>query len=184
MRRALGLDGQTPPPRPSAASAARTAESAAFAGRHRHRFVSDGEVPVVMVQSRPDQPAASRLEEATAALASERGMRERAERSLTAAQAAIRDLQTKLAHATLARDEAVAALHTAQEELAAMRAHSPAPMLPEPLSADAAPTTPVTPRRRGRPPKAATAKLPAKPRQRMQKPVKWWVKGWRETAAD
>lgn len=164
MRRALGLD-RSPAPRPNGTRSG----DAPSPGRHRHRFVSDGEVPVVMVQSRPDQPGSNRLDAANAAaLKDERAARERAERSLQAAQATIRDLQTKLAHATLARDEVAAALRACQEQLAAARTQFPAEAEPSPV------------RRRGRPPKAASAQTAAKPRERVQKPVKWWVKGWRE----
>ena len=166
MRRALGLEGQATQPR---AHAPRTQDTTP-SGRHRHRFVADGEVPVVMVQSRPDQPANNRLDAAAAVLAEERAARERAERALAAANATIRDLQTKLAHATLAQDEAAAALHTAQQQLAAAVA---------PPVADDTAAAPRLVRRRGRPPKSAGAATPAKPRAPTQKPVKWWVKGWR-----
>ncbi len=177
MRRALGLEGGSAPPRTAASRAA----DASTQGRHRHRFVSDGEVPVVLMNPRPEQPAGTRPDGAAAALHGEKEARERVERSLAAAQATIRDLQAKLAHAqttlahvTLARDEAAAALQQAQEQAAAARAAPPA-------GPDAAP--PVV-RRRGRPPKIRAEKPPAKPRAKAQKPVKWWVKGWRTALAD
>jgi hypothetical protein len=168
VRRALGLDAPNRPSRANTPAAGKPFSP----GRHRHRFVNDGEVPVVRVQSRPDQPATNRPDPAAAALQDERAARERAERSLLAAQGTIRELQTKLAHVTLARDEAVAALQQTQEQLATVRAQLPA----EPPAA----TPPV--RRRGRPPKSAAAAKPAaKPRQRAPKPVKWWIKGWRDS---
>ena len=171
MRRALGLDSRSASPR---AAPARTTDAAAPT-RHRHRFVSDGEVPVVMVSSRGDQPPPPRAD--PAAMQGERDARHRAEQALAGAQATIRELhgklaqaQTTIAHLTLARDEAVAALQQAQEQAATARAVGPevAPMV----------------RRRGRPPKAHGEKAPAQPRERTQKPVKWWVKGWRSALVE
>ncbi|WP_264715573.1 hypothetical protein [Limobrevibacterium gyesilva] len=59
---------------------------------------------------------ANRVEVAEAALKAEREARERAERSLQEAQAAIHDLRTKLGHAVLARDEARDAAHRAESD--------------------------------------------------------------------
>ena len=173
MRRALGLDGKSGPARQTAP---RTGDSSPPA-RHRHRFVSDGEVPVVVMPSRMDQPAGGRAEAAAAAaLQTERDARQQTERALTAAQAAIRDLQgkvaqlqTTLAHVTLARDEAVAALQQSQEQLAAQ--------VPPPAE-------PPIVRRRGRPPKIRAETPGATPGTGSAKPVKWWVKGWRSALAD
>lgn len=174
MRRALGLDGRMTPTRALPARA----PDATAPTRHRHRFVSDGDVPVVVLNPRADVPGAPRPD--VAAIQSERDARQRAEQALAGAQATIRELQgklaqvqTTLAHVTLARDEAVAALQRAQEEATASRATAPA--MPE---------TPPTVRRRGRPPKQRTEKPTAKPRERAQKPVKWWVKGWRSALND
>ncbi len=167
MRRALGLERRPAP--------AQSIDSHSHP-RHRHRFVKDGEVPVVMVQSHADPSAAPRPDPATQLLAEERAARERSERALAAAQATIRDLQTKLAHVTLARDEAAAALQTMTEErLAAERA-----------AAAAAPPAPA-PRRRGRPPKHQAVEGTAAPPRRstsLDKPVQWWRRGWRESLAD
>lgn len=182
MRRALGLDGRSLSPRPTPRpSPPRAADAAGAPGRHRHRFVSDGEVPVVVVNSRQD-PAALPRPEAAAALDTEREARRRAERALTAAQASIRELQsklaqaeTKLAHVSLARDEAVAALRRAQDEASAAPAAAPASESEQ---------SPPAVRRRGRPPKPRAEKPAAAPRERGQKPVKWWVKGWRSALAD
>ena len=178
MRRALGLDGQSSAPR---STPARTADTGVTPGRHRHRFVSDGDVPVVMVQSRPDQQTSSRLDSGAAALQSEKDARQRAERALATAQASVRELQarlahtqTTLAHVSLARDEAVATLRQLQEQVAASRAAPPAAAEPSPPAV----------RRRGRPPKVRAEKPAPKPRERTQKPVKWWVKGWRSTLAE
>lgn len=175
MRRALGLDG-----RPTAARSAGPRPSEPHGpARHRHRFVSDGDVPVVVVNSRPDQPSANRLDAAAAALTEERSARERTERALAAALARIRDMETKLVHVSIARDEAVAALEQAQGQLAAALAATP-PAQP----AESPPAGQPVVRRRGRPPKAKGERPPAKPRTRTPKPVKWWIKGWRDAAAE
>lgn len=172
MRRALGLERRPTAPPPQGGEGHSHP-------RHRHRFVRDGEVPVVMVQSHADQGAAPRPDPAAGLLAEERAARERGERALAAAQSTIRDLQTKLAHITLARDEAVAALQAMTEERAAAREAA--------LAAPPPPAPPVAPRRRGRPPKHAAADPAAAPPRRsagVDKPVQWWRRGWRESLAD
>jgi hypothetical protein len=169
MRRALGLERRPSPPQGT---------DGHTHPRHRHRFVRDGEVPVVMVQSHADQPAAPRPDPAAGLLAEERAARERGERALAAAQATIRDLQTKLAHVTLARDEAVAALQAMTDERAAAAREAA-------LAAPPPPAPPAVPRRRGRPPKPAAADAAdAPPRRNLEKPVQWWRRGWRESLAD
>jgi len=115
MRRALGLTGgravrsspaQTE--RPQAGPPVRSA-SRSSADKPRHRFVQDGAVPVTVISrhrsDEADGPSASRAA-IEAALRDERAARERAERSLQEALAMVRDLQTKLGHADLARREA------------------------------------------------------------------------------
>jgi hypothetical protein len=78
----------------------------------RHRFVQDGEVPVVLVKnSRPHEhtgnaAAGGRVEELEAALGVEQAAREKAERALRAAIATIHELRTTLGHLELGRDEA------------------------------------------------------------------------------
>jgi membrane protein involved in colicin uptake len=127
MRNALGLRGDTPP-----------RSSASGSQPQRRRFVRDGEVPVTVIR-RDHQPdgehGANQLDAARQAIRSEATAKERAERLLAEAQAMIRDLQTKLGHERLAKDEAletvrrletearVAALaqETAEAELAAER---------------------------------------------------------------
>lgn len=103
---------------------------------HRHRFVQDGEVPVVLVNngngntSAPaPRPAEARSHNGrpaptAAEFGAERAQRERAERALQQAQAMIRDLETKLAHAEMARTDAQNAARTAKEGLATLRAQS------------------------------------------------------------
>jgi hypothetical protein len=127
MRHALGLRGDTP-----------TRSSTSGSQPQRHRFVRDGEVPVTVIHRdhHPDGGAGTnQLEAARQAVQAEAAARDRAERSLTEAQMTIRDLQTKLAHERLAKDEALEtvrrlatetraaahALETAEAELAAER---------------------------------------------------------------
>ncbi len=76
------------------------------------RFVKDGEVPVVLVNSSRDHggdaPApVNRIVQAEAALRSERAAREHIERQLSEAQATIQQLQTKLAHAEMSYRETI-----------------------------------------------------------------------------
>jgi hypothetical protein len=141
MRRALGLDGEQLRARPAQErvdSPQRPTDRFSTPG-HKRRFVHDGEVPVTLVHglvsSRRDhadgnggargganaQPT-NRLEVAEAALAAEIATRERAERISQEAQAAVHDLQTKLGHAELARQEAAEALRRERESAAALRA--------------------------------------------------------------
>lgn len=114
-RRALGLIGQartTQPPR-----------SVSFHDRQKRRFAQDGEVPVVVINSRRDHPAdmpapgalpVNRLEIVETALKAELEARQRTERSLAEAQATIRNLETKLGHIELAKQEAAATARQAQ----------------------------------------------------------------------
>ena len=129
MRRALGLrnTSQTqaiPPPATPTASASHP---------QRRRFVRDGEVPVSVIhRDQGDASGTNALEAARQALREQVAAREHAEHLLQEAQATIHDLQTKLAHERLARDEAVQrvdsekqiveqALQRVREELAAER---------------------------------------------------------------
>jgi chromosome segregation ATPase len=67
-------------------------------------------------------PFPSRLGVVEAALATERAKRETAERSLQEARATLRDLQTQLGHAELARREASEAVQAVQDGMDALRA--------------------------------------------------------------
>jgi chromosome segregation ATPase len=65
-------------------------------------------VAVIRRDHQPDgEPGTNQLDVARQAIRSEAAARERAERSLAEAQVLIRDLQTKLAHERLAKDEAL-----------------------------------------------------------------------------
>jgi hypothetical protein len=198
MRRALGL-GDQPTARQYGYQTPRTSD------RHvqRRRFAVDGDVPVVVLQRRnqgtgvTSAPAASppvnRLREVETALKAEQDARQRAERSLTEARAVIHDLQTKIGHANLARDEAVEAAHSLRSDIAALTAarnaerdarteaevafkrvsegegitvrHRP---MKAPATASGAP--PV--KRRGRPPGSLNGVR--KTRAAEPKPVRWW----------
>lgn len=107
MRRALGLG----------ATAAQPAQRRSEPARTRPRFVRDGEVPVVVLNSSrvPDAAPNGRTAALQAALVAEQAARVIAERSLAEALAAVRSLQTQLAHAELAHGEALAAERQARE---------------------------------------------------------------------
>jgi hypothetical protein len=112
MRRALGIGSGAP--------------------REKRRFARDGDVPVIMVRGRRENggelregsgaSAAESAEAAAAALAAEHEARERAERGLAEARGTIRDLQTKLAHMALARDEAAESVRQIESEKQAVEA--------------------------------------------------------------
>lgn len=68
---------------------------------HRRRFAQDGDVPVVVVRGRRDD----NREVSEAGAQPQRDLRDQAERSLAAAQATVRDLQTKLAHIEMSQTE-------------------------------------------------------------------------------
>jgi hypothetical protein len=108
MRHALGLRGDTP-----------LRSSAIGSQPQRHRFVRDGEVPVTVIR-RDHQPdgehGANQLDAARQAIRSEATAKERAERSLNETHITIRDLQTKLAHERLAKDEALETVRRLETE--------------------------------------------------------------------
>ncbi len=132
MRKALGLYGDSPRPRPDgdrSEQAQRGGGGGGFMqGVHRRRFVQDGEVPVTVVrrdapEAGPGQsgPTSSRLQRVEAALAQETAGRERAERALHEAQAALQALQTKIGHNDLAKNEALAASKRHLDEIVSLR---------------------------------------------------------------
>ena len=175
MRRALGLQG------PSRAAPQQRADQA----RPRHRFVQDGGVPVVVLNSRSDtDPVAafkSRVAEIEAALDVERNAHGATKRTLQEAQASVQALQTRLAHAEFAHGEALAAERRARKEaedslqariaLEAEQAASPAGEAPVAAAVTA--------------PKKAVRKMPRVPRTPKvaePQPVKWWLPKFREKA--
>jgi len=104
-------------------------------GLHRRRFVQDGDIPVTVLRrdqsheqpahrgvAAPPAPTSSRLQRTEAALAAETSAREKAERLLAETQSVVRDLQTKIGHAELAKSEAIDAFRRERDALAQLRA--------------------------------------------------------------
>ena len=197
MRRALGLSEHKAP----AADQSPPPHSSTITQRPPRRFARDGDVPVTIIHRDPDDGSGvNRLEAAQRGLREQIAARERSEQQLRDAEATIRDLQTKLAHERLAKDEASGAM---QKELAAVRqaleteraareaavierdqAITDAREIEErlrtvmarrPVAAESSmAAVPVEqPRRRGRPPKV-------KPVVDESDVVEWWVPGWTE----
>jgi hypothetical protein len=136
MRRALGLLGEPPRHRPEADRLEQPVRAGGGygGGLHRRRFVQDGDIPVTVLRREPGHdapphrviapanvPTSSRLQRAESALATETAAREKAERSLNEAFAVVKDLQTKIGHAELARNEAIEELRRERETAAQMR---------------------------------------------------------------
>jgi hypothetical protein len=137
MRKALGLLGESHRHRPDAE---RVDPSTRLGDRfngglHRRRFVQDGDIPVTVLRrdqghetpahrglTAPPAPTSSRLQRTEAALAAETLAREKAERSLGETQSIVRDLQTKIGHAELAKNEALETLQREREAMAELRA--------------------------------------------------------------
>ena len=172
MRRALGLQGSTRQPQQQRADQVRP----------RHRFVQDGGVPVVVLNSRGDNdPTAvfkARVAELEAALEAERTAHGATRRLLHEAQAAVQAQQTRLAHAEFAHNEALTAernaRQTAEESLQARLAMAEQ-LLPLPVAA-----LPLPPAAK---PKPVARKMPRAPRVTQAKepqPVKWWLPNFRE----
>jgi hypothetical protein len=141
MRRALGLLGETPRHRSDIdrQEPASRPGGAFNSGLHRRRFVQDGDIPVTVLRRDPGLdlpanriaapvavPSSSRLQRTEAALAAETAAREKAERSLAETCALVRDLQTKIGHAELAKNEAVEALRRERESIGQSRSETEA----------------------------------------------------------
>jgi hypothetical protein len=139
MRKALGLLGESQRHRPDAERSDQPARlgDRFNGGLHRRRFVQDGDIPVTVLRrdqgyeapahrgvAAPPIPTSSRLQRTEGALAAETAAREKAERSLAETQSLVRDLQTKIGHAELAKNEAVDALHREREASAQLRAEA------------------------------------------------------------
>ncbi len=172
MRRALGLQGSSRQP----------PQQRADQVRPRHRFVQDGGVPVVVLNSRndPDPTAVfkARVAELEAALEAEKAAHGATRRSLHEAQAAVQAQQTRLAHAELAHSEALTAERRARQ--AAEDSLQARLVAPE----QAAASSFVVPQAAApAKPKRAVPKVPRAPRVARIKepqPVKWWLPGFRE----
>lgn len=142
MRKALGLLGESPRHRPDQERLEQTSRSMGErfgGGLHRRRFVQDGDVPVTVLRREPGYeppahrgapptaaPTSSRLQRTEAALATETAAREKADRSLAETQNIVRDLQTKIGHAELAKTEAVEALLREREAMIRLRGEADA----------------------------------------------------------
>lgn len=141
MRKALGLLGEAPRHRPDADRMDQPSRigDRFNGGLHRRRFVQDGDIPVTVLRrdqgheppahrgtAAPAAPSSSRLQRTEAALAAETAAREKAERSLAETQSVVRDLQTKIGHAELAKNEAIEALRQERETIAQLRSESEA----------------------------------------------------------
>lgn len=143
MRKALGLLGEAPRHRPEQPERqelqARSGGniSAFGGGLHRRRFVQDGDVPVTVLRrdvghdpaphrgaSGAPAPTSNRLQRTEAQLTTETAAREKAERALHETQALVRDLQTKIGHAELAKNEALEAQRREREAIAQIRAEN------------------------------------------------------------
>ena len=161
MRRALGLQG---PARPAP-------QQRVDQARPRHRFVQDGGVPVVVLNSRGDSdPVAAfktRISELEAALEAERAAHGATKRFLNEAQANVQAVKTRLVHAEFAHNEAIAAERRARKDVEeAMQVQVPLPEAPSPVA-----------------PKLLTRKVPKVPRvvkMNEPQPVKWWLPNFRE----
>jgi hypothetical protein len=136
MRKALGLlgEGQRHRPEPERSEQPHRGSDRFNGGLHRRRFVQDGDIPVTVL--RRDQghdapahrgaapatpPTSSRLQRTEAALAAETAAREKAERALAETQALAHDLQTKIGHAELGKNEAIEALHHERDVVSQLR---------------------------------------------------------------
>jgi hypothetical protein len=195
MRQALGLrngpnGGQVPQRRE--------------AEQRGRRFVKDGEVPVVVVNSgsREDgSPPVNRIAAAEAAARNDRHAREQAERALAEAQMMAQHLRTQLAHADMAHREALAAERSLRQkaesalrealearaaaetrvaELAtAIRLRRPRPEIvpatERPTARFAQPDEEAPRRKRGRPRKVVVEMAP----DAEQEPVQWWLPTFR-----
>ena len=177
MRRALGL--RTDSPRPP--------QQRQEPARQRHRFVQDGEVPVVVLGGDGKLHAASQVGEQVAtleaALAVERAAHASATRSLEATRATIQSLQTRLAHAELAFDEAIAGERRAREEAeTALQKALAGGGTAEPPLAMAVGHSAKAPAKRALEKTNAAGATPeagARPRKPEPRPVKWWLPSYR-----
>jgi hypothetical protein len=108
MRRSLGL-------RQGSSSPARFSNSETHHHK-RHQFVRDGDVQVEVLHGH-DGGRVNQLDATRQALQAQIAGRDEAERLLTEARHTIHDLQTKLGHERLARDEAVQRVEAAKAEV-------------------------------------------------------------------
>jgi hypothetical protein len=174
MRRALGLQG------PARAAPQQRADQA----RPRHRFVQDGGVPVVVLNSRSDNdPTASfkaRVAELEAALDAERNAHGATRRAMQEAQASAQALQTRLVHAEFAHGEALAAERRARKDvedsLQAQLALQVEPSIEPIVTESALVVVSSIPKKAVR----KTMRMPRASKVAEPQPVKWWLPTFRE----
>ncbi len=150
------------------------------APRGRHRFVQDGEVPVtVLARQRGPEESRAAVTELERALGIERDARAAAEKALQHAEETIRQLQTRLAHAEIAR-----------AETAALPAPMPVPSQANAPSEGEDEAAPAPRRARRRPAETAAAEPQdidpapvtedADAADATDEAIEWWRPGWRE----
>jgi hypothetical protein len=173
MRRALGLQG------PSRQAPQQRADQA----RPRHRFVQDGGVPVVVLNSRSDNdataPFKARVAELDAALDAERAAHGTTRRTLQEALNNIQALQTRMAHAELAHEEALTVERRARKEAEDnLQSHIAAEAVEPASESLAASPIPVVAKAKQTLRKAQRVPRAAKVKE--AQPVKWWLPSFRE----
>ncbi len=108
MRRALGLrQGSSPSGQ----------VSSNLPHPQRRQFVRDGDVPVEVLHGPDNSSRVNQLAATREALQAQTTAREESERMLAEARHTIHDLQTKLGHERLARDEAVQRVESAKRDV-------------------------------------------------------------------
>lgn len=177
MRRALGLQG--PPSR-------QPPQQRADQVRPRHRFVQDGGVPVVVLNSRSDNDPTvvfkTRVAELETALETERTAHGVTRRSLQDSQAALQASQTRLAHAELAHADALATERRAREAAAeGLQAQLAKPTaLTEQATASPTAAVPTVVPVRSKPSTPKTPRAPRVSKTKEPQPVRWWLPSFRE----
>ena len=147
------------------------------APKQRHRFVQDGEVPVIHLSGPRDGDAMASLRGRIAAIESERdaehAARLKAEQSAQAALSQVHALETKLGHVEMSAREAVAIEREARGQVEAelQRAIATRDAAQQALSESAIPA-PGKERVKSPP---RVPKQHGLPRVKEPQPVKWWL---------
>lgn len=157
--------------------------------RQRHRFVTDGAVPVVMLNRADGETSGlkDKLAMAEAALETERAAHAATRRALQEAHSAHQTLQTRSGHTELAHNEALAAeraaRRSAEAALAALhaeRAVETRAEMPREERAEMPHVEARAPRQAAEPKPERPARAPragAAPKE--HKPVRWWTPSYR-----
>ncbi|MDD2878253.1 MAG: hypothetical protein PHT60_08710 [Acidiphilium sp.] len=175
IRRSLGLSA-TVAPHNNSGNHSNTTHGSGGSSLPRRRFVRDGEVPVVVLhpKSESENRHAAALADLTRQRDLERAARSRAEHALQEALGTIQTLQTRLAHADLARTERAAPVFVkpaiAEPAIAEPAVTEPAIAEPAaPSTALVADAPPPHRRRRAKPVATVATAEEAEPT-----PIKWW----------